>query len=614
MTSSARPSTWPEWVRFRFRWLYLAIAAALLIVVQDRALDSFASVNDIALVVGIGVVVNVVLAVTLFVRALQGFAPLVSIAGDWVLAGAFVALAGDVPLLVLALVAPLMAAGMLNHSYPTAVTQALGVLAGAGLGLLTQLPIIDPPTLFTSYLPVLAGALSLVIALGLNAYFSTDVTSGAYKQLQKRYNEQRDRIEAMQERTAAIADMAAMLNATLKYDKILDAALNIGRMSLKVDSKKRLVSLVMLFTADEKLRVVNARGMPQNDLVAIFEGKEGILARTLEELVPIVVGEAGETDPELENLKAMSGIQSLLCIPLNAGYDTYGLLLYGSEDANAFDENQIDTLKAIGTQATIALQNAMLYNNILEEKERIIALEESARKALVRDLHDVPTQTMSAVAMRLGIIPTVLKRKPENVVKEVEEIREMAVRATEEIRHVLFTLRPLSLESQGLEASLKQLVEKTEKTYGQRCSLYVEQNAEIYLEKNQQGTIFYLVEEAVNNARKYAQASLVRIHITREGDTIMVRVIDNGKGFDTASVTSNYEKRGSFGMVNMRERADLINASFSLSSAPGKGTRIEIAVPLEDSQIERGDTESRRPPATKLEMAARDRVNMASPR
>src|SRR5690606_29739996 len=102
----------------------------------------------------------------------------------------------------------------------------------------------------------------------------------------------------------------------------------------------------------------------------------------------------------------------------------------------------------------MALQNAVLYNSLMEEKERIIQMEEDARKALVRDLHDIPTQTVSAVAMRIRIIMRLLEKNPDQVMSELQTVEEMTLRATEEIRHVLFKLRPLALESQGLSAAL----------------------------------------------------------------------------------------------------------------------------------------------------------------
>ena len=111
------------------------------------------------------------------------------------------------------------------------------------------------------------------------------------------------------------------------------------------------------------------------------------------------------------------------------------------------------------------------------------------------------------------------------------------------------------------------------------------------LDTNKQGVAFYLVEEAVNNARKHAKADTITVRlrsIPQDNDILLLEIADNGVGFDVNQVQTNYEKRGSLGMVNRRERTDLINGLLHVDSAPGKGTRIRIFIPL---------SESNRPPA-----------------
>jgi signal transduction histidine kinase len=184
--------------------------------------------------------------------------------------------------------------------------------------------------------------------------------------------------------------------------------------------------------------------------------------------------------------------------------------------------------------------------------------------------------------MHLSTIPMIVERSPEKLRDEIENIRQMALRATEEIRHVMFTLRPLALETQGLTAALDQLAEKMNKTYKQPMQIKVDPRVENVVKRDAQGTLFYLIEEAANNSRKYAQASMIQVRGTIEDRQVVIRVRDNGRGFDMDAVDSNYENRGSFGMVNMRERAELINGVFELQSAPGKGTMVIVRVPIEE--------------------------------
>ena len=119
-------------------------------------------------------------------------------------------------------------------------------------------------------------------------------------------------------------------------------------------------------------------------------------------------------------------------------------------------------------------------------------------------------------------------------------------------------------------------------------------NAEMLLDKDQRGTLFYLIEEASNNARKHAEASLIRITVTYESKYVVVRIIDNGKGFDKETESHKAAKRGSFGMVNMKDRASIINGTYDLQSAAGRGTTITVSIPVGVEAPEHG-TSARRP-------------------
>jgi signal transduction histidine kinase len=209
---------------------------------------------------------------------------------------------------------------------------------------------------------------------------------------------------------------------------------------------------------------------------------------------------------------------------------------------------------------------------------------------LARDLHDGPIQSVAAIAMRTDVTRHMLAQDPPAAGSELDKIEDLARRTTQELRHMLFTLRPLALESEGLAAALKTMAERTRETYHQDVEVEVDQRVIDSLELNKQTVVFYLVEEAVTNARKHAQAEriVVRLRHSPQDATIAVlEVIDNGKGFNVQEVMGAYEKRGSLGMVNLRERADLINGLLTVDSAPGKGTRIRVFVPLTEAAADR---------------------------
>lgn len=573
---------------FGLRWVLLASFCVLIFIVQDRTLESFEAVADLVAAFGLGAAANIALWVVMIIRPARIMAPFVLMLGDWVITGGFVYLSASYPLLVFGITATVLVAGMIRLGIVFGLIDGIGVLLAAGVALFAASTTAsdDMTALVVEYLPVVWLLLLVAFITRIWASALDERNSRTSKEIRKTLQEQTTELENLRERSRAVSEMGAKLNATFDYDKILDAALGIGRLSLRNNPRQRVVSIVLLVETPDLLQIETARGLSHLDEGKNFAGKTGMLAEALLEGRPII-RENGEADPELGKLFAFKNIQSVLVIPLRHQYDIFGLLVYGSTDPDAFNADLIDTLAAIGTQATIAMQNAVLYTSLMEEKERIIEIEENGRKALVRDLHDVPTQTISAVTMRLSIIPMMLQREPEQVPAEIEQIRELSQRATNELRHVMFTLRPLALETQGLAVALDQLIEKVKKTYNQRVTLTVRHNATAWLESKQEGMLFYLIEEAVNNARKYAQASLIRIMIHREGEEVVVRVSDDGVGFNLNAVSEQYENRGSFGMVNMRERAELIGGRFELQSAVGQGTTVTVRVPISEDKLRR---------------------------
>jgi len=387
------------------------------------------------------------------------------------------------------------------------------------------------------------------------------------------------RVESAHERARAIYEMATTLGATLDYNQVLDAALDVGVLGLKeMGHDARMVGMVLLFDKDE-LSVITSRRLTQRDALMRVAGKHGVLGMALKQAEPVFASNAHD-DAELKYFVAFQESRSVLAIPLRAGFDNYGVIVFGTDEPDAFSNEHIELLTAIGTQATIALQNAVLYQNLRDEKERIVELEEDARKKLARDLHDGPTQNVAAIAMRVNYIRRLLEKKPEEAGDELQKVEELARKTTKDIRHMLFTLRPLVLETQGLAPALEQFAQKVKETHDLDVIVQTQEGVDSLLEGHAQGVLFYIVEEAVGNARKHAQAAHIYVRLYRRENFVVVEIQDDGVGFDTGAVNNNYESRGSLGMVNMRERTALVEGVIRIESAAGKGTKIQILVPI----------------------------------
>jgi len=393
------------------------------------------------------------------------------------------------------------------------------------------------------------------------------------------------RLRSTREQSRAIFEMASTLSATLNYQRILDAVLDVSILGLKEmgPASTRIISLVLLLSSDGMVVAASRHLDGRDEKLTLQFDPTGVVSRALSHAEPIVCTDA-EHDPELTTYTSLHRCVSAVCVPLRAGFENYGVVVFASPDQNVFTPDNIDVLTAVCNQATIALQNAQLFESLQAEKARIVEIEEDARKKLARDLHDGPTQSVAAIAMRVNYARTLLQKSPARVPDELEKIEALARSTTKEIRQMLFTLRPLILETQGLKAALETLVQKLHDTAPElKVHLELDENAE-KLDKDSQGMIFYVVEEAVGNARKHAQSTDIWISARRDDGTYLIEVRDNGTGFDVGKVQASYDKRGSLGMVNMSERAEVLKAKLSIASAVGQGTRVMLRFPLERIQ------------------------------
>ena len=410
------------------------------------------------------------------------------------------------------------------------------------------------------------------------------------EQLRQRKEAERIVMLAERNRMQTFMSMVETLSSTMNYRVVLDSVLDLCAAAIGSEEggTSEMISMVLLF-GEHDLRVEAARHLSSRDMKQTFPAESGVLHEVLQKAETCQI-QNPDDDPELKRIAVLKNCKSALVVPMHRGNDAYGMIFFAHPGLSFFNADRVELLEMIGHQAVIAIQNARLYQDLGEEKERIVMSQEEARKKLARDLHDGPIQSVAAIAMRVDVARHMMARSVSSAGKELGKIEELARRTTKELRHMLFTLRPLALESEGLISALQAMAEKTLETYQQKVRIEVDQSAVDLLELGKQTVIFYLVEEAVTNARKHALATLILVRLRimpQDVGIVVLEIIDNGKGFDVAEVMGSYEKRGSLGMINLRERSELINGVLDIQSAPGKGARIRVFIPLGEEASER---------------------------
>jgi signal transduction histidine kinase len=582
---------WRNWTIIGLRALFVIGVGLVTVIQRTQATPTLIfpseSFNDVLIATGIGLALVAVLAMMTLIKQARSLIGYMLIIADFVMTGIFVVVAEGDPIIWVEIVAYLATTGLLRLGAMMGGINALGIIA-SGLGAMIYLAGQTSEQVdFSPFILPMLLAILLTAGVGVWMYMQDGLGSNEQHTLRKIAKERDQQLKELRERGKALTELTNILGGTLNFRKVLEAALEMGQKLSTPKSHQRTVAMILLYDSKNHLFVSHSRGFTQSEELSFrtTPADEGIIYKALTDAEAVILQKDVYRDPSLKPIGVFNPMRSAVCIPLRAHYDNFGVMLVASTQENAFEEDQIDTMNAIGVQVTIALQNATLYNNLLSEKERIMEMEEDARKALVRDLHDVPTQTISTIAMRLRIAQMMLLKTPDELPGELKELEKITLRASEEIRHVLFKLRPLALESKGLIAALEELAEKVKKTFNQNMTVKLNSQIEQILDEGKSGALFYLIEEATNNARKYAEAELITVQGGVQNDAIIIKIADNGKGFDSDAVNANYDSRGSFGMVNMRERAELLNGNLTLKSVIGKGTVITITIPLEVTQL-----------------------------
>lgn len=208
---------------------------------------------------------------------------------------------------------------------------------------------------------------------------------------------------------------------------------------------------------------------------------------------------------------------------------------------------------------------------------KVIQAQEEERKRVAREIHDGPAQSMANVVLRSEIVEKMLKN--ERILEaqmELHELKEMVRMSLADVRRIIFDLRPMALDDLGLVPTLQKYIQTCEERIESSIDLVVF-GVEPPLRSSVKAAIFRLVQECLNNVEKHARANMVQVKLEFVQESLSLVVKDDGVGFDL-------EKRlatgGSFGLLGMRERVQLLEGSVEMQSAPGEGTKVIFQIPL----------------------------------
>ncbi|WP_139692885.1 sensor histidine kinase [Sporolactobacillus terrae] len=208
--------------------------------------------------------------------------------------------------------------------------------------------------------------------------------------------------------------------------------------------------------------------------------------------------------------------------------------------------------------------------------QMIEALEEE-RKRLAREIHDGPAQTLAQVLLGLDVVDRVGKKEGMAASQaELQKYRVMVQGALGEVRRIIYDLRPMSLDDLGLVPTLQKYMHRVSGDFPSIAIHFETLGKEKRLQSKIEAALFRLIQESVQNACAHAKPTQINIRIEYRSDKVLILVTDDGIGFDQSE-----SKEGSYGLIGMRERAELLNGELIIHSKAGKGTKVLIHIPLQ---------------------------------
>jgi len=382
------------------------------------------------------------------------------------------------------------------------------------------------------------------------------------------------------------AELLAHLGQTLANQtdphRILEIVLETGSQIVRPNRPSQIQALALAFVPGEhnQLKVDALLRVDPSYRGRRFTADRGIFHEVL------ATGDTVLTDshqPPLDQLGALRGLQIVL-LPIQTALDSYGLALFAGRGELGLDregDSRFELLLAAIGQCALALQNAGLQQEVRRERSEILLNEEESRHRLARDLHDGPVQRVAAISMQLEFIKVLLDRQPERVPAELEAVQALARQAAQEMRTLLFALRPITLESNGLEAAIEQFVQRLHDQ--EKVNIRLEANSIPRLDLAVEETVFAIVQEAAGNAKKHANGAPIVVRLMIDGGFLIAQVEDKGPGFDLQNIRARYGSRASLGLINMQERARMVDGRLAIDSALGQGTVVSLAVPFSAS-------------------------------
>ena len=403
----------------------------------------------------------------------------------------------------------------------------------------------------------------------------------ARERLEQRVEERTREIERRGKVAEGLRDILKELNSNHPLDEVLDFIATQSRQLLDANS----VAICRLRARDsDKLPTVRAACGLLKDYVSTrgLPLGQGAFDRAIAERRPVTISGISDCAGTDQNIAAgdhsaqaagqslpslVDQCRSVLAVPLLVKEEVYGGLVLYYPTPRQLSEEEIGLAVTLADHAALAIENARLRTQV---RQTAVATE---RNRLARDLHDSVAQALYSMTLYAEATKRAMATGKQDVVTEnIGELHDMARQAMLDMRLLIFELHPPVLEDEGLVAALQARIAAVETRGGVQAEVCTDGERRLPLPIEE--ALYWITQEALNNAVKHARAQHVAIHLLFDEKKVHLAVRDDGLGFDAAEA----RHAGGLGMRGIRERVQQINASLDIHSVPEEGTTVTVEV------------------------------------
>ncbi|HLZ72237.1 MAG TPA: histidine kinase [Dehalococcoidia bacterium] len=363
------------------------------------------------------------------------------------------------------------------------------------------------------------------------------------------------------ERITALYDVARTVNQSLDPDEVLRLAL------ARLQAHTQMRACVALLRDEEtgRFKIVLMEGLGEEtaaELSGLME-EEGA-----QEFAAGVLRRDGLTPIDLDALPIETQpFRLAVAVPLRAKGTDLGVLILATPNASTVSEDEEQLIEGLAKQVGTALEHARLYS-----QSRQLAVTEE-RNRLARDLHDSVTQSLFSMSMMAQALPSLIERNAGRAAERATRLSDLARGALAEMRMLILELRPAALREMGLVDALERYVPGFSSREDMEATFCVE-GLQRRLPHDQEDALFRVVQEALSNVARHAQASRVSVVLQFEPQTASLAVTDDGVGLPEPLPS------GGFGMISMRERLERLGGTLTIEPADDHGCRLFATVPV----------------------------------